>query len=110
MADRRKATIHVGNLAPGVTENVLYNAFIAFGEIITVALHNKEKADRSFAFLEFESPEDAKEAIANMNYSVLYDRVIRVSPANYALSTEETPVPDSAMISSSVTPPSVSNS
>ncbi|CAA22287.2 RNA-binding protein [Schizosaccharomyces pombe] len=97
--ERRKATVHVGNLAPSVTESLLYNAFIPFGEIISVALHRKEKAvDRSYAFVEFDEPEDAKEAMENMNYSILCDRCIRVSPANFALSAEETAVPDIAML------------
>lgn len=36
-------TFFLGNLAPSVTESLLYNAFIPFGEIISVALHRKEK-------------------------------------------------------------------
>lgn len=58
------------------------------------SLANFLAVDRSYAFVEFDEPEDAKEAMENMNYSILCDRCIRVSPANFALSAEETAVPD----------------
>jgi RNA recognition motif-containing protein len=36
---------------------------------------------RGFAYIEFESPEDAEEAIFNMNDAELYNRVIHVEVA-----------------------------
>ena len=36
---------------------------------------------RGFAYIEFESPEDAKEALANMDQSELFGRVIKVAMA-----------------------------
>jgi peptidyl-prolyl isomerase E (cyclophilin E) len=39
------------------------------------------KTHRGFAFIEFESPEDAKEAIDNMHLSELNGKVIKVTLA-----------------------------
>ena len=62
---------------------VLQAAFIPFGDItdISVPLDYTTQKHRGFAFVEFESVEDAAAAIDNMNESELFGRTIRVNIA-----------------------------
>jgi RNA recognition motif-containing protein len=85
-AARLKSTIYVGGLDHAVTQRTLSEAFIPFGEIVDISLPKPEAPSstdphRGFGYVEFELPEDAKEAIDNMDQSELYGRVIRVSAA-----------------------------
>lgn len=60
-----------GGLADEVDEKVLNDVFLPFGDILDVQIpidYETEK-HRGFAFIEFEAPEDAADAIDNM---VLY--------------------------------------
>lgn len=68
MSTNSKRTIYVGGLAEEVDEKVLNAAFIPFGDIVDVQIpvdYETEK-HRGFAFIEFESAEDAAAAIDNM--------------------------------------------
>ena len=51
-----------------VDEKILHAAFIPFGEIIDVQipLDYESEKHRGFAFIEFETAEDASDAIDNM--------------------------------------------
>ncbi|KAJ9149279.1 Peptidyl-prolyl cis-trans isomerase E [Pleurostoma richardsiae] len=91
---RWKATVYVGGLAPMVTTTTLHDAFIPFGEIADVSLPKNEnpkstEPHRGFAYVEFEDPEDAKEAIDNMDQSEFFGRVIKVSAAKAPKSADE---------------------
>lgn len=84
----------VGGLAPAVTSVHIQDAFIPFGEIADVSLPKNESANatdphRGFAYVEFEDPDDAKEAIDNMDQSELFGRVIKVSAAKLPKSKDE---------------------
>lgn len=59
-----------GGLAEEVDEKVLHAAFIPFGEIVDVQipLDYESEKHRGFAFIEFETSEDAAAAIDNMVY------------------------------------------
>ncbi|KAL2733290.1 peptidyl-prolyl cis-trans isomerase E-like [Vespula maculifrons] len=83
MSSNTKRTIYVGGLAEEVDEKVLHAAFIPFGEIIDVQipLDYESEKHRGFAFIEFETAEDAAAAIDNMNDSELFGRTIRVNIA-----------------------------
>lgn len=83
MSSNTKRTIYVGGLAEEVDEKVLHAAFIPFGEIIDVQipLDYESEKHRGFAFIEFETAEDAGAAIDNMNDSELFGRTIRVNIA-----------------------------
>ncbi|CAG2061149.1 unnamed protein product [Timema podura] len=72
-----------GGLAEEVDEKVLHAAFIPFGDImdIQIPLDYETEKHRGFAFVEFESAEDAAAAIDNMNDSELFGRTIRVNLA-----------------------------
>lgn len=66
MADKR--TIYVGGLADDVTEKLINDAFIPFGDIadIQMPVDYESQKHRGFAFIEYESAEDAAAAIDNM--------------------------------------------
>ncbi|XP_014205225.1 peptidyl-prolyl cis-trans isomerase E [Copidosoma floridanum] len=83
MSANTKRTIYVGGLAEEVDEKILNAAFIPFGEIVDVQipLDYESEKHRGFAFIEFESAEDAAAAIDNMNDSELFGRTIRVNIA-----------------------------
>jgi RNA recognition motif-containing protein len=88
MADqpRLKSTVYIGGLAPEVNTSTLHAAFIPFGDIADISLPKPDQASnkephRGFGYVEFESEEDAREAIDNMDQSELYGRVIKVNKA-----------------------------
>ncbi|EMC95103.1 hypothetical protein BAUCODRAFT_123579 [Baudoinia panamericana UAMH 10762] len=83
---RQRATVYVGGLDGQVTTQTLHDAFIPFGEVVDVSLPKPELASstephRGFGYVEFALPEDAREAIDNMDQSELYGRVIKVNQA-----------------------------
>ncbi|KAI6789065.1 hypothetical protein KC332_g16016 [Hortaea werneckii] len=83
---RQKATVFVGGLDNQVTTQTLHDAFIPFGEIVDVSLPKPELQSstdphRGFGYVEFSLPEDAREAIDNMDASEIFGRVIKVNQA-----------------------------
>ncbi|XP_050433232.1 peptidyl-prolyl cis-trans isomerase E [Adelges cooleyi] len=78
-----KRTVYIGGLAEEVDDKVLRSAFIPFGDIVDVQipLDYESEKHRGFAFVEFEQPEDALDAIDNMNESEIFGRTIRVNLA-----------------------------
>lgn len=84
---RPNSTVYVGGLdVKLVTAATLSEAFIPFGEIVDISLPKPEapsSADlhRGFGYVEFEDPNDAKEAINNMDQSEIYGRTIKVAMA-----------------------------
>ena len=66
---RKRATIYIGNLAPGVDELALLYAFHLFGPVLEAALirDRSTSAPRGFAFLTFAAPASAARAIACMD-------------------------------------------
>ncbi|KAJ5835910.1 hypothetical protein N7447_001936 [Penicillium robsamsonii] len=83
---RLKSTIYVGGLDQGVTAHTLAEAFVPFGEVVDISLPKPEQPNaaethRGFGYVEFELPQDAKEAIDNMDGSEIYGRTIKVAAA-----------------------------
>lgn len=78
-----KRTIYIGALAEEVTEKLLNDAFIPFGDIVDIQMpvDYESQKHRGFAFIEYEMAEDAAAAIDNMNDSELCGRTIRVNLA-----------------------------
>jgi RNA recognition motif-containing protein len=69
-----------------ITAGNLHAAFLPFGEIVDISIPkpeapNSTELHRGFGYVEFEDPEDAKEAIDNMDQAELFGRVIKVSAA-----------------------------
>lgn len=79
MAEKR--TVYVGGLSEEVTDKLLNDAFIPFGDLVDIQMPTdyETQKHRGFAFIEFESAEDAAAAIDNMNDSELHGRTIRVN-------------------------------
>ena len=83
---RLKSTVYVGGLDQGVTAHTLAEAFVPFGEVVDISLPkpdqpNSSDKHRGFGYVEFDLPQDAKEAIDNMDGSELYGRTIKVAAA-----------------------------
>ncbi|CAF0800214.1 unnamed protein product [Adineta steineri] len=78
-----KRTVYVGGLAEEVDEKTIHAAFIPFGDIFEVQfpMDYETQKHRGFAFVEYETAEDAAAAIDNMNDSELFGRAIRVNIA-----------------------------
>ncbi|KAJ3414503.1 pre-mRNA-processing factor 17 [Chytridiales sp. JEL 0842] len=69
-----------------INNELLHAAFIPFGEIVEIQIPSDpssrdNNAHKGYAFIEFESATDAKEAIENMHLSELGGRVIKVTLA-----------------------------
>jgi len=93
-----RKVLYVGNLAQQVSRDALYNLFIPFGEVldVTIPLVGLETITsdgpapsslgkhKGYAFVEFELPEDATEALENLNNCEFYGRIITV---NYSKAT-----------------------
>ena len=79
----KNTVLYVGGVDNAVTEEIIHAAFIPFGEIKSVQLpkNYKENKNRGFAFVEFVLPEDAGDALENMDGSELYGKVLHVSIA-----------------------------
>lgn len=75
-----KRTIYVGGLAEEVSEKLLNDAFIPFGDLIDVQIpvDYESQKHRGFAFIEFETAEDAAAAIDNM----VFIKTIKVTLKN----------------------------
>ena len=83
---RLKSTVYVGGLDQGVTALTLAEAFVPFGEVVDISLPkpeqpNSSEVHRGFGYVEFDLPQDAKEAIDNMDGSEIYGRTIKVAAA-----------------------------
>jgi len=76
-------TVYVGGLDEAVTEPLLRAAFLPFGDLkeAQLPLDMHTQANKGFAFVEFELEEDAAAAIANLDGSELFGRVLKVNLA-----------------------------
>lgn len=68
-----KRTIYVGGLADEVTDKLINAAFIPFGDIVDIQMpiDYESQKHRGFAFIEYETAEDAAAAIDNMVSEVI---------------------------------------
>eukprot|EP00590_Aulacoseira_subarctica_P000235 CAMPEP_0172427904 /NCGR_PEP_ID=MMETSP1064-20121228/44095_1 /TAXON_ID=202472 /ORGANISM="Aulacoseira subarctica , Strain CCAP 1002/5" /LENGTH=152 /DNA_ID=CAMNT_0013172391 /DNA_START=62 /DNA_END=520 /DNA_ORIENTATION=- len=75
--------LYVGGLADSVTETTLRAAFLPFGPLKSVEMPRDyaKGTHRGFGFVEFELPDDAEEAIFNMDGSEIMGRAITVNLA-----------------------------
>ncbi|PKI72556.1 hypothetical protein CRG98_007078 [Punica granatum] len=82
--------LYVKNLDPDVTEEVLREKFSDFGKITSlVIVKNENGISRGFGFVNFESPDDAKQATETMNGSQLGLKVLYVSRAQKRAERDE---------------------
>ncbi|GLU22317.1 hypothetical protein SLE2022_384040 [Rubroshorea leprosula] len=74
--------LYVNNLADNMTEDILKDTFSNFGEVSSVQImKDKEGNSRGFGFVCFYSPDDAKNALANMNGVQLGSKTLFVGRA-----------------------------
>lgn len=75
--------IFVGNLSWKATEDMLRQAFEAFGKVISAKIITDQYTGKSkgFGFVEMETAEGAEKAIQELNDKPLLDRNLRVSAA-----------------------------
>jgi peptidylprolyl isomerase len=83
---RLKSTVYVGGLDQSVTAHTLAEAFVPFGEVTDISLPKPDQPNstdlhRGYGYVEFDLPQDAKEAIDNMDGSEIYGRTIKVAQA-----------------------------
>ena len=78
-----KNVIYVGGLTENVTEKIVYDAFIPFGDIVqcNVPLDFESNSNRGFGFVEFADKDDAAEACDNLDDSEMFGRTLRVAIA-----------------------------
>lgn len=83
MSSTNKRLLYVGGLAEEVDEKTVQAAFIPFGDLIEVNLpiDFETQKHRGFAFVEYETVEDAADAMDNMNEAEIFGRTIKVNIA-----------------------------
>jgi peptidyl-prolyl isomerase E (cyclophilin E) len=83
-----KRTVYVGGLDDTINREILYAAFLPFGDLIDVYLppdpHVSDR-HRGFGFVEFKLAEDAKAAIDNMHLSEFYGKTLKCNLAKPVL-------------------------
>lgn len=77
-----KRTVYVGGLADEVTEKLINAAFIPFGDIVDIQMpiDYESQKHRGFAFIEYETAEDAAAAIDNMVNNIRFIYIIHNLP------------------------------
>ncbi|RJP22563.1 MAG: RNA-binding protein [Candidatus Abyssobacteria bacterium SURF_5] len=75
--------IYVGNLARGVTENDLREAFAAFGQVASAKIITDKFSgeSRGFGFVEMPADAEAREAINGLNGKDLKGQTLNVNEA-----------------------------
>ena len=75
--------LYVGNLAFGVTDDELMQAFTSFGNILSarVVMDRMTGRSKGFGFVEIEDDGQADEAVNKMNGQTIGGRPVRVSEA-----------------------------
>lgn len=96
MANNKKI-LYVGGLADDINVTLLRSAFSPFGDIVEVNLpiDFTTQKHKGFAFIEFQLPEDAADAIDNMDNGEILGRTIRVNlakPMKYKTENTNRPV------------------
>ena len=79
-AQFRSASLYVGDLAPDVTEAVLFDVFNAVANVasIRVCRHAITRQSLGYAYLNFHTQADAERVLDTMNYATIKDRPCRI--------------------------------
>lgn len=74
------ATLYVGDLAPDVTEGMLFEKFNTAGPILSIRVCKDMITRRSlgYAYVNYQQPADAERALDTMNFDTLKGRQIRI--------------------------------
>jgi RNA recognition motif-containing protein len=81
--EEQEMNIYVGNLADGVTEDELRQAFEAHGQVSTARIITDKfsSQSRGFGFVEMANNDEAQAAISALNGSDLKGQMLRVNEA-----------------------------
>ena len=83
--------LYVGNIHFSITEQDLQNVFEPFGALEFVQLQKEEQGrSRGYGFVQFQDPDQAREALEKMNGFELAGRPIRVGLGNDKFTPEST--------------------
>lgn len=87
-----------GGLEETVTVATLRAAFVPFGEVLEIGLpiDQTTQKHRGFAFVQFESADDAADAIDNMDGAELFGRVLKVNVSKPSAAASHKPVWEAA--------------
>ncbi|KAH9327203.1 hypothetical protein KI387_007381 [Taxus chinensis] len=71
-ADQKFTNLYIKNLEKDVTEELLSEKFSTFGKIASIVVMKDENGiSKGFGFVNFDNPDDAKNAVESMNGSQL---------------------------------------
>ncbi|KAF5737507.1 polyadenylate-binding protein 7-like isoform X1 [Tripterygium wilfordii] len=88
--DAKYTNLYVKNLDSDVTEELLQNKFSKFGKIVSLAIAKDDNgASKGFAFVNFENPDDARQALEAMNGLDLGSRILYVARAQKKAEREQ---------------------
>lgn len=78
--NRYTSSLYVGDLHPGITEQLLYSVFSFYGTIVSIKVYHKPSKTRSlkYAFINFLHPTQAKMAMNLLNFEPLLGQPIRI--------------------------------
>ena len=71
-AELKFTNLYVKNIDPDVTEETLTQKFSEFGKITNlIIMKDEDNQPKGFGFINFETPDEAKQAVEAMNGAVL---------------------------------------
>ncbi|KAI7724552.1 hypothetical protein M8C21_003314 [Ambrosia artemisiifolia] len=88
--DVKYTNLYIKNLESDMTEEILEKSFAKFGKIVSLVIAKDENGvSRGFGFVNFESPDDARKAVEDMNGLTLGSKVLYVARAQKKAEREQ---------------------